>query len=407
MTASTEVGGLDSDADSSPLGDRWRERARREQRAAMPRGDVVLTCSAPLGTGGLGRHLSELEAAVRSVNERPPICISGDRPARDSLAGESRAARGDVRIPSFGRILARIPLVAPGVRTWAHMSEFDSLTKRSLPRADHLIAFNGQALAQLRAARRAGYESVALVSANSHMRQVQRRHAEARERYPLEGSWTTHMLARNLAEYALADRVYCATDYIRDSFLEQGVPEQRLVPFPLTPDPRYAPLSPAHDGLEREPGGGRSGRDSGSSRFEIVYVGSLHVHKGVPLLIDAVRRLAHADLALTLVGGWGTRGMRRFVQGACAADRRIVVAPGDPLPHLRRAALCAHPAYEDGFGYAPAEALACGVPVLVSEDTGMKELIDSPRRGLTLPTGDLDALAQAIDAAYRGELFAR
>lgn len=97
--------------------------------------------------------------------------------------------------------------------------------------------------------------------------------------------------------------------------------------------------------------------------------------------------------------------MRRFVEDACAADRRITAGPGDPLCHLRTAALCVHPAYEDGFAYAPAEALACGVPVIVSEDTGMKDLIDSPRAGLVLPTGDIAALTEAIDAAYRAEIF--
>jgi hypothetical protein len=39
--------------------------------------------------------------------------------------------------------------------------------------------------------------------------------------------------------------------------------------------------------------------------------------------------------------------------------------------------------------------------VLVSEDTGMKDLIDRGRNGLVLPTGDLNALTEAIDAAYR------
>ncbi len=123
------------------------------------------------------------------------------------------------------------------------------------------------------------------------------------------------------------------------------------------------------------------------------------------LLIDAFSRLQHDDLRLTLVGGWGTRGMRRFVQRACALDPRIAVRPGDPLAHLRRAAVCVHPTYEDGFAYAPAEALAAGVPVLVTEDTGMKELITSPREGRVLPTGDLEALTEALDTAYRGELF--
>ncbi len=112
-----------------------------------------------------------------------------------------------------------------------------------------------------------------------------------------------------------------------------------------------------------------------------MYVGSLSVAKGVPLLIDAVRRLPHPDMRL--------RARRRLGNArACAAScsaraprtRASAVCPGDPLPRLRAASLCVHPAYEDGFGYAPAEALACGVPVIVSEDTGMKELID---RGAT------------------------
>jgi glycosyltransferase involved in cell wall biosynthesis len=98
--------------------------------------------------------------------------------------------------------------------------------------------------------------------------------------------------------------------------------------------------------------------------------------------------------------------MRRFLQEAVAADSRISIGPGDPLPHLRRARLYAHPSYEDGFAYAPAEALACGVPVLVSEDTGMKDLLDSGVNGLVLPTGDRRSLTEAIDAAYHGEIFA-
>jgi glycosyltransferase involved in cell wall biosynthesis len=416
MTASAEAGPLDSETDS-PLGARWREQALGEQRAALPRGEVVVSCSAPLGSGGLGRHLSEIAAALDDVSERPATVIGGDRPARGSAraaAGNGRDGRVlDSTRPSLAGAIAALPgPIPPGWRTWAHMREFDTRTARCLPRAEHLIAFNGQALQQMRVARKGGCESIALVSANSHMRQVQRQHAQARGRYPLEGSWTAHMLRRNLAEYALADRVYYATEYIRDSFLQRGFPAERLVRFPLTPDPRYAPATQVPTVQEPAGASARTGESAtvsserASGRFEIVYVGSLAVHKGVPLLVDAVRRLPHADIRLRLIGGWGTRGMRRFVQAACAADGRIAVTPGDPLPHLRAAALCVHPAYEDGFGYAPAEALACGVPVLVSDDTGMKELIDSPRRGLTLPTGDLDALAQAIEAAYRGELFA-
>ena len=45
------------------------------------------------------------------------------------------------------------------------------------------------------------------------------------------------------------------------------------------------------------------------------------------------------------------------------------------------------------------------MPVLVTEDTGMKDLVDPGVNGLILPTGDLASLTEAIDAAYRREAF--
>jgi glycosyltransferase involved in cell wall biosynthesis len=398
MTASTETParGEDDAAQAgagAPCGDRWRASAERVQAAAMPHGRVVVSCSAPLGKGGLGRHLSEILAALARDGQQTEYICGSTRagqapgaPALDAPSGARASVAGTVRALG-ARTVRGLPGLSPGLRTRAFVSEFDAYAARRLPAGDHLIAFNSQALTQLQAARKAGFQSLALVSANSHLRKVARRHAQARQRYPLEGSWTAHLVKRSLAEYERADRIYVASEYVRESFLREGFAEQALVRFPLTPDPRYAPAAPA-------PGS-----------FDVVYVGSLAVHKGVPLLIDAFRRLPHRDMRLLLVGGWGTRGMRRFVQAACAGDPRILAGPGDPLARLRQARLCAHPAYEDGFGYAPAEALACGVPVLVSEDTGMKELIREPRTGMILPTGDADALTEAIDAAYRGEIF--
>jgi hypothetical protein len=35
----------------------------------------------------------------------------------------------------------------------------------------------------------------------------------------------------------------------------------------------------------------------------------------------------------------------------------------------------------------------------------MKDLVEVDRTGLILPTGDLDSLTEAIEAAYRGEIF--
>jgi glycosyltransferase involved in cell wall biosynthesis len=378
MTTSIETPGS-TGAPESPLNEAWRAARAQEQQHAMPTGSVTVSCPAPLGVGGLGRHLGEIVGALEAT---------GVVPRSISESSGSTGSADGLRERATNIALAPLARLSPSLRMWSASVGFDRRAARALGPGEHLIAFNGTAAAQFRAARSGGFDSLRLVAANSHYRHVRRQHERAHRQYPIEGQWSTRLLERNLREYREADRIYYASGYIRESFLEQGFPEDQLLHFPLTPDVRFAPAA----------------RPSESSTFDVVYVGSLTVHKGVPLLIDAVRALPHAlELRLILIGGWGTRGMRSFIQRACAEDARISVRHGDPLPYLREARLSVHAAYEDGFAYAPAEALACGVPVIVSEDTGMKELVQHGRNGLILATGDLSALTQAIDAAYRSE----
>jgi glycosyltransferase involved in cell wall biosynthesis len=367
------------------VGDR-RTDAVRVQHEALPDGPTVVSSTGPYGSGGLGRHLAELVEALRGTGGLAAY-LTPQPHAQD--AGRCGIEVGVPRPASAALALPPVRF-APGWRVLLTNAAFDSAAARRLPPcAEHLLVFNGHALRHVDAARRLGYRSVALVSANAHMAHEARQHREAWRRHPLERPWAPRNRRRNMAEYAAVDHVYVSSEYAWETFVSEGFPEERLRMFPLTPHHRFQP--------RRSP--------PTAATFNVVYIGSLSVHKGVPLLIEAVRRLAHDDLRLLLVGGSGTRGMRRHIESACRADPRLSVQPGDPLAHLHDAALCVHPSYVDGFAYAPAEALACGVPVIVTEDTGMKESIEPGRNGLILPTGDVDALTQAIEAAYSGEVL--
>jgi glycosyltransferase involved in cell wall biosynthesis len=386
MTGSLDPGAADTSAQAW-LTAGWRAAREAVQEQVLPSGEVVVSCPAPFGAGGLGRHLKEICDAV-DRRGAPARCLCGV--ARGHMQPSSSPLHEELHVTGLTTSLGRLTRFSPA---WANLRRsvaFDGFAAGRLPSSEHLIAFNGQALKQFRAARQVHYESIALLSANSHLRRVVRQHAKAHRQYPLERSWAARLVRRNVKEYQQADRIYVASRYTWESFIEEGYPEERLALFPFVPDARYE--------LVAEP--------PASPTFDVVFIGRLSADKGVPLLVDAVRRLAHEDLRLILVGGWNSGGMRRFLQDAVAHDSRISVGPGDPLPHLRGASLCAHPSYEDGFAYAPAEAIACGVPALVSEDTGMKDLIQPGVNGMVLPTGDLSALTEAIDAAYRGEIFA-
>jgi glycosyltransferase involved in cell wall biosynthesis len=366
-----------------PFDQRWLALRARAQEDAMPSGEVAVSCPAPYGVGGLGRHVQEIVEALERRGQAAQ-CICEGRGAAPTGAVRRRPG-----VPELIGALAPLVRFSPAWRMWARSVRFDADAARRLAAAEHVIAFNGTALAQFRAHGAKGIQSIGLMSANSHIRRVTRQHELAYRRYPLERPWAVRLVSRNLAEYDRAGTIYVTSRYVWESFAEEGFGEEVLSLFPLTPAPRFQPASPA----------------PASSTYDIVYSGSLLVHKGVPLLVEAFRRLPYDELRLVLVGGWKTRSMRRFIEEARTQDPRISVRPGDPLPHLQAARLCVHPAYEDGFAYAPAEALACGVPVIVSEDTGMKELVDPGRTGLIVPTGDADVLAAALDAAYRGEIL--
>jgi glycosyltransferase involved in cell wall biosynthesis len=228
-----------------------------------------------------------------------------------------------------------------------------------------------------------GARHLELAAASSHVDHVASRNADAHSRWPIESSWLNDWQRRKaLQEYEMADVIQVASDYSLQTFLERGLPAHKLRRWRPSTHPRFRPgaVRP-EDGL-----------------FRIVYVGALSVAKGTPVLIEALQQLPRANLELTLVGGYGTRAMRRYLEAAMARDPRIRIAPGDPLPHLQRADVLVHPSYQDGFAYAPLEALACGVPVIVSEDTGMKEHVQPGHNGWIVPTGSSEAIVDLLEA---------
>src|SRR5262249_19340883 len=54
------------------------------------------------------------------------------------------------------------------------------------------------------------------------------------------------------------------------------------------------------------------------------------------------------------------------------------------------------PSRVDGFGMAVPEAMACGVPAIVSDMVGAKEVIEEGHNGFIVPSGNSDALVDRM-----------
>jgi glycosyltransferase involved in cell wall biosynthesis len=265
---------------------------------------------------------------------------------------------------------------------------FDRAVASQLEQGDALIAFSGQALSSFQTARQLGFSTLELESPTGHVRHVLQQQRRAEES-GIERGWVgSRLVKRSLCEYELADTVVVTSEYAHQSFLEHGIPAERLKRRSLSVDSRFVP-------------GVRARTDE---KFRIVYVGALTAMKGVHVLLDAFARCDEPLAELTLVGGWATRGMRRLIEKNMSADPRIRIQVSDPLPYLQKADVCVHPSFHDGFGLAPMEALACGIPVIVTEDTGMQEHVQQGFNGFVVPTGDAEALSDRLETVRMGGL---
>lgn len=141
----------------------------------------------------------------------------------------------------------------------------------------------------------------------------------------------------------------------------------------------------------------------------ILHVGTIEPRKNLPRLIEAYRRLvtgtgteAHLVLAGRL--GWSYEDVLAGMGAGELRDR--IHAPGyvsqADLPwYYAGAKLFVYPSLQEGFGFPPLEAMACGVPVVSSLSTSLTENLAGAAE--LVPPDDVEALAAAMGRLLRDE----
>lgn len=173
---------------------------------------------------------------------------------------------------------------------------------------------------------------------------------------------------------------------------------------------RYAPRARIEEvmpGLEvpAAPASGATARSGdGTGPMRVLYLGRLHPHKGLHRLIRALGEVQAEGLDVELkVAGSGPRGylraLRRLVRRS-GLERQVSflghVDAGMRERLLRSADVFVLPSRSENFGFAAAEAMAAGVPVIVGENVGVAALVASRDCGQVIPPADAAALRRAL-----------
>ncbi len=182
--------------------------------------------------------------------------------------------------------------------------------------------------------------------------------------------WAVETSIRSCNEVAVPSE-HTKADLLR--LLPRAVDASRIVVTRAGIHNRFQPATPDQVEAVR--------RKYGLPEDFVLFVGTIEPRKNLARVIEAFRAMAVASERtehLVIIGdrGWERQDVRRQM-GRPSADAKIHVlgfVPNEDLPALYSAAtVFVFPSLEEGFGFPPLEAMACGTAVITSDGSSLAE----------------------------------
>jgi glycosyltransferase involved in cell wall biosynthesis len=193
--------------------------------------------------------------------------------------------------------------------------------------------------------------------------------------------------ARRAVEHELADLIIANSDYVRTTFIENGVPGAKIAAVPTG----CPPIDPI---------GARRGQDRGPLRF--IYAGRLSLRKGIHYLMQAWRLAEFGNRAELWIAGGSEIDMAIEI-AAQPNVRYLGPLNSDDLADVyRRTDVMVLPTLSEGLAHVVLEALSFGMPVITTGASGAGALVTNGDNGFIVAEADAVALAAALTAAVVG-----
>jgi len=168
-----------------------------------------------------------------------------------------------------------------------------------------------------------------------------------------------------------------------------GLDRARIQVVPHGISPKFRPMSAE----ERAEARARLGLPE---RF-ILFVGTIEPRKNLETLLDAwVLMRDRPDLVVVGSWGWNYQAVRDKMARLGPRLHHLDSVDPDELPALYNLArVFAHPAWYEGFGLPPLEAMACGTPAVVSDRSSLPEVVGDA--AMVVPADQPDAWRKALE----------
>lgn len=202
-------------------------------------------------------------------------------------------------------------------------------------------------------------------------------------------SWETLAWTFMRTFYAQMDTIWVNSESYRRSWIDRGLDEKKLRILPRGLDTGLFRASRRHAGFWQK-------RGAPADATVLLYVGRISKEKNLTLIADAWKRIATPGLALAFVGdGPFLSEMKQRLPDAIFTG----YLSGEELASAFASAdVFLFPSTTDTFGNVVIEAQACGLPCVVSDEGGPKDLVSHASTGIVTRANNLDDFANAVVA---------
>jgi starch synthase len=270
-------------------------------------------------------------------------------------------------------------------RQWDRLDQvsMDAFVTASMPKVDVYVGMSGSSLWAGQRARKRGIRYVC-DRGSTHIRAQDQLIREEDQRWGMSTAgvdpWT---IEREEAEYAEADCITVPSTFNVRSFVAQGVPEHKLrkLSYGVNVERFYPEGTPTE------------------GSFDILFAGGMSLRKGIPYVLQAYKNLKHPRKSLTFAGATSQEVITLMRKHGLWSDDIRVLGHLDQAT-LRQTMSRSHvlmlASIEEGLALVQAQAMACGCPVLATENTGCEDLFEHGEQGFITKVRDVEAMSQHL-----------
>ncbi len=203
---------------------------------------------------------------------------------------------------------------------------------------------------------------------------------------------TDWLIDKEDCEFHTADRVFVLSEAAKRSLVDEGIAGDKIFVNPCGVDVSQFRAA-----------------EKGDSLFRVIYCGNIRLGKGVHYLLQAFSELRLANAELCLIGDAPVGAYGELIRRFQASNVRFLgTFPQVELAKIyTQGSVLVLPSVADGFGMVVPQAMACGVPVIVTQNVGAADIVSEGVDGFVVPIRDVAALKERLRLLHEQPVLQR